>query len=99
MLSSSHPDSISSFPKRWYLFLTLSLISPYSSEGSASGLPSLFIHRVVSLSPPDHPPPVLPAPLSDPVFSPQLIGATGISYGVGLKHRFGVDVVGYIPAG
>uniref|UniRef100_G3TXZ0 Solute carrier family 26 member 6 n=1 Tax=Loxodonta africana TaxID=9785 RepID=G3TXZ0_LOXAF len=28
-----------------------------------------------------------------------LIGATGISYGVGLKHRFGVDVVGSIPAG
>uniref|UniRef100_G3UI30 Solute carrier family 26 member 6 n=1 Tax=Loxodonta africana TaxID=9785 RepID=G3UI30_LOXAF len=31
--------------------------------------------------------------------SSQLIGATGISYGVGLKHRFGVDVVGSIPAG
>ncbi|XP_029099194.1 solute carrier family 26 member 6 isoform X5 [Monodon monoceros] len=28
-----------------------------------------------------------------------LIGATGISYGVGLQHRFGVDVVGKIPAG
>ncbi|XP_054450692.1 solute carrier family 26 member 6 isoform X3 [Pteronotus mesoamericanus] len=28
-----------------------------------------------------------------------LIGATGISYGVGLKHRFGVDVVGNIPTG
>ncbi|XP_074168928.1 solute carrier family 26 member 6-like [Rhinolophus sinicus] len=53
-----------------------------------------------SIPPTDHPPPVLPAPpSSDPVFSPQLIGATGISYGVGLKHRFGVDVVGHIPAG
>ncbi|XP_077715071.1 solute carrier family 26 member 6 isoform X7 [Canis aureus] len=29
----------------------------------------------------------------------QLIGATAISYGVGLKHRFGVDIVGNIPAG
>ncbi|XP_062971388.1 solute carrier family 26 member 6 isoform X5 [Cynocephalus volans] len=29
----------------------------------------------------------------------QLIGATGISYGVGLKDRFKVDVVGNIPAG
>ncbi|XP_063517253.1 solute carrier family 26 member 6 isoform X12 [Pongo pygmaeus] len=29
----------------------------------------------------------------------QLIGATGISYGMGLKHRFEVDVVGNIPAG
>ncbi|ELK24998.1 Cadherin EGF LAG seven-pass G-type receptor 3 [Myotis davidii] len=28
-----------------------------------------------------------------------LIGATAISYGVGLQHRFGVDVVGSIPAG
>ncbi|XP_055238369.1 solute carrier family 26 member 6 isoform X9 [Gorilla gorilla gorilla] len=29
----------------------------------------------------------------------KLIGATGISYGMGLKHRFEVDVVGNIPAG
>jgi hypothetical protein len=29
----------------------------------------------------------------------QLIGATGISYGVNLKNRFGVEVVGNIPAG
>ncbi|XP_031519230.1 solute carrier family 26 member 6 isoform X10 [Papio anubis] len=29
----------------------------------------------------------------------QLIGATGISYGMGLKHIFGVDVVGNISAG
>ncbi|XP_032145637.1 solute carrier family 26 member 6 isoform X6 [Sapajus apella] len=29
----------------------------------------------------------------------KLIGATSISYGVGLKHRFEVDVVGNIPTG
>lgn len=38
-------------------------------------------------------------PTPDSALSPQLIGATGISYGVGLKHRFGVDVVGEIPTG
>ncbi|XP_053455064.1 solute carrier family 26 member 6 isoform X4 [Nycticebus coucang] len=36
---------------------------------------------------------------SGPLSLIYLIGATGISYGVGLKHRFGVDVVGNIPAG
>ncbi|KAK2499527.1 hypothetical protein MC885_016476 [Smutsia gigantea] len=42
-------------------------------------------------------PPVTPKVVSQ---SPLLlIGATGISYGVDLKHRFGVDVVGDIPAG
>ncbi|GAB5568043.1 solute carrier family 26 member 6 isoform X8 [Prionailurus iriomotensis] len=39
----------------------------------------------------------LPLPLPGELLT--LIGATGISYGVGLKHRFGVDVVGNIPAG
>ncbi|KAM5234301.1 solute carrier family 26 member 6 isoform 1-T1 [Hipposideros larvatus] len=39
----------------------------------------------------------LPLPLPGELL--MLIGATGISYGVGLKHRFGVDVVGHIPAG
>lgn len=39
----------------------------------------------------------LPLPLPGELFT--LIGATGISYGVGLKHQFGVDVVGHIPAG
>uniref|UniRef100_A0A671EHC9 Solute carrier family 26 member 6 n=1 Tax=Rhinolophus ferrumequinum TaxID=59479 RepID=A0A671EHC9_RHIFE len=39
----------------------------------------------------------LPLPLPGELFT--LIGATGISYGVGLKHRFGVDVVGHIPTG
>ncbi|XP_057343919.1 solute carrier family 26 member 6 isoform X5 [Manis pentadactyla] len=39
----------------------------------------------------------LPVPLPGELLT--LIGATGISYGVGLKHRFGVAVVGDIPAG
>ncbi|XP_045055677.2 solute carrier family 26 member 6 isoform X5 [Desmodus rotundus] len=39
----------------------------------------------------------LPLPLPGELLT--LIGATGISYGVGLKHRFGVDVVGNIPTG
>ncbi|XP_026894475.2 cadherin EGF LAG seven-pass G-type receptor 3 isoform X8 [Acinonyx jubatus] len=39
----------------------------------------------------------LPLPLPGELLT--LIGATGISYGVGLKRRFGVDVVGNIPAG
>ncbi|XP_059795561.1 solute carrier family 26 member 6 isoform X8 [Balaenoptera ricei] len=39
----------------------------------------------------------LPMPLPGELLT--LIGATGISYGVGLQHRFGVDVVGKIPAG
>ncbi|XP_073086666.1 solute carrier family 26 member 6 isoform X2 [Manis javanica] len=39
----------------------------------------------------------LPVPLPGELL--MLIGATGISYGVGLKHRFGVAVVGDIPAG
>ncbi|KAB1264006.1 Solute carrier family 26 member 6 [Camelus dromedarius] len=39
----------------------------------------------------------LPLPIPGELLT--LIGATGISYGVGLKHRFGVDVVGKIPAG
>ncbi|XP_070093800.1 solute carrier family 26 member 6 isoform X7 [Equus caballus] len=39
----------------------------------------------------------LPLPIPGELLT--LIGATGISYGVGLKHRFGVDVVGDIPAG
>ncbi|XP_015423755.1 PREDICTED: solute carrier family 26 member 6, partial [Myotis davidii] len=45
-----------------------------------------------------HPPQQCQPPLP-PTLSPQLIGATAISYGVGLQHRFGVDVVGSIPAG
>ncbi|XP_063466010.1 solute carrier family 26 member 6 isoform X16 [Symphalangus syndactylus] len=36
---------------------------------------------------------------SGPLSLIYLIGATGISYGMGLKHRFDVDVVGNIPAG
>uniref|UniRef100_G3TX27 Solute carrier family 26 member 6 n=1 Tax=Loxodonta africana TaxID=9785 RepID=G3TX27_LOXAF len=61
---------------------------------------SLLIHRVTYPFPLQHLPPLsLPCPSLDPALSPQLIGATGISYGVGLKHRFGVDVVGSIPAG
>ncbi|VTJ80720.1 Hypothetical predicted protein [Marmota monax] len=39
----------------------------------------------------------LPLPIPGELLT--LIGATGISYGVGLKKRFGVDVVGNIPAG
>ncbi|XP_032174883.1 solute carrier family 26 member 6 isoform X6 [Mustela erminea] len=39
----------------------------------------------------------LPMPIPGELLT--LIGATGISYGVGLKSRFGVDVVGDIPAG
>ncbi|XP_016058311.1 PREDICTED: solute carrier family 26 member 6 isoform X2 [Miniopterus natalensis] len=39
----------------------------------------------------------LPLPIPGELLT--LIGATGISYGVGLNHRFGVDVVGKIPAG
>ncbi|XP_014647228.1 PREDICTED: solute carrier family 26 member 6 isoform X2 [Ceratotherium simum simum] len=39
----------------------------------------------------------LPLPIPGELLT--LIGATGISYGVGLKRRFGVDVVGDIPAG
>ncbi|XP_036905689.1 solute carrier family 26 member 6-like isoform X2 [Sturnira hondurensis] len=39
----------------------------------------------------------LPLPLPGELLT--LIGATGISYGVGLKHRFGVDIVGNIPIG
>ncbi|MBZ3877347.1 Solute carrier family 26 member 6 [Sciurus carolinensis] len=39
----------------------------------------------------------LPLPIPGELLT--LIGATGISYGVGLKQRFGVDVVGNIPAG
>lgn len=39
----------------------------------------------------------LPMPIPGELLT--LIGATGISYGVGLKARFGVDVVGDIPAG
>ncbi|XP_045712519.1 solute carrier family 26 member 6-like isoform X2 [Phyllostomus hastatus] len=39
----------------------------------------------------------LPMPLPGELLT--LIGATGISYGVGLNHRFGVDVVGKIPTG
>lgn len=39
----------------------------------------------------------LPLPIPGELLT--LIGATGISYGVGLQHRFGVDVVGNIPAG
>ncbi|XP_006873719.1 PREDICTED: solute carrier family 26 member 6 [Chrysochloris asiatica] len=39
----------------------------------------------------------LPLPLPGELLT--LIGATGISYGVGLQEKFGVDVVGSIPAG
>ncbi|KAM9185618.1 solute carrier family 26 member 6 isoform 4-T4 [Dugong dugon] len=39
----------------------------------------------------------LPIPLPGELLT--LIGATGISYGVDLKQRFGVDVVGIIPTG
>ncbi|XP_041619547.1 cadherin EGF LAG seven-pass G-type receptor 3 isoform X4 [Vulpes lagopus] len=39
----------------------------------------------------------LPLPIPGELLT--LIGATAISYGVGLKHRFGVDIVGNIPAG
>uniref|UniRef100_A0A2K6FBN9 Solute carrier family 26 member 6 n=1 Tax=Propithecus coquereli TaxID=379532 RepID=A0A2K6FBN9_PROCO len=39
----------------------------------------------------------LPVPIPGELLT--LIGATGISYGVDLKHRFGVDVVGDIPPG
>ncbi|XP_062971385.1 solute carrier family 26 member 6 isoform X2 [Cynocephalus volans] len=39
----------------------------------------------------------LPLPIPGELLT--LIGATGISYGVGLKDRFKVDVVGNIPAG
>uniref|UniRef100_A0A8C5W0B8 Solute carrier family 26 member 6 n=1 Tax=Microcebus murinus TaxID=30608 RepID=A0A8C5W0B8_MICMU len=39
----------------------------------------------------------LPVPIPGELLT--LIGATGISYGVGLQHRFGVDVVGNIPPG
>ncbi|NP_001126336.1 solute carrier family 26 member 6 [Pongo abelii] len=39
----------------------------------------------------------LPIPIPGELLT--LIGATGISYGMGLKHRFEVDVVGNIPAG
>uniref|UniRef100_A0A8B9YFY7 Solute carrier family 26 member 6 n=1 Tax=Bos mutus grunniens TaxID=30521 RepID=A0A8B9YFY7_BOSMU len=39
----------------------------------------------------------LPMPLPGELLT--LIGATGISYGVGLKQAFGVDIVGKIPAG
>uniref|UniRef100_A0A8C7C324 Solute carrier family 26 member 6 n=1 Tax=Neovison vison TaxID=452646 RepID=A0A8C7C324_NEOVI len=39
----------------------------------------------------------LPMPIPGELLT--LIGATGISYGVGLKSKFGVDVVGDIPAG
>ncbi|XP_004368780.1 solute carrier family 26 member 6 [Trichechus manatus latirostris] len=39
----------------------------------------------------------LPLPLPGELLT--LIGATGISYGVDLKQRFGVDVVGVIPTG
>ncbi|XP_020018281.1 solute carrier family 26 member 6 isoform X2 [Castor canadensis] len=39
----------------------------------------------------------LPLPIPGELLT--LIGATGISYGVNLKNRFGVEVVGNIPAG
>uniref|UniRef100_A0AC11CIU8 Solute carrier family 26 member 6 n=1 Tax=Ovis aries TaxID=9940 RepID=A0AC11CIU8_SHEEP len=39
----------------------------------------------------------LPMPLPGELLT--LIGATGISYGVGLQQAFGVDIVGKIPAG
>ncbi|XP_043741819.1 solute carrier family 26 member 6 isoform X1 [Cervus elaphus] len=39
----------------------------------------------------------LPMPLPGELLT--LIGATGISYGVGLKQAFGVDIVGKIPSG
>ncbi|XP_037706321.1 solute carrier family 26 member 6 isoform X2 [Choloepus didactylus] len=39
----------------------------------------------------------LPLPLPGELLT--LIGATGISYGLSLKHRFGVEVVGNIPVG
>ncbi|KAM5291879.1 solute carrier family 26 member 6 [Ctenodactylus gundi] len=39
----------------------------------------------------------LPMPIPGELLT--LIGATGISYGVDLNHRFNVDVVGTIPAG
>lgn len=39
----------------------------------------------------------LPLPIPGELLT--LIGATAISYGVGLQQRFGVDVVGNIPAG
>ncbi|XP_070632831.1 solute carrier family 26 member 6 isoform X3 [Bos indicus] len=39
----------------------------------------------------------LPMPLPGELLT--LIGATGISYGVGLKQAFGVDIVGKIPTG
>ncbi|XP_062056795.1 solute carrier family 26 member 6 isoform X2 [Lepus europaeus] len=39
----------------------------------------------------------LPLPIPGELLT--LIGATAISYGVGLQRRFGVDVVGNIPAG
>lgn len=83
--------AISSF--QWRLSLTLSLTSPHSSEGVVLDLP---LHsQVVSLPLNSDASP----PCPDSVLSPQLIGATGISYSAGLKHRFGVDVVGPIPAG
>ncbi|XP_045386255.1 solute carrier family 26 member 6 isoform X2 [Lemur catta] len=41
--------------------------------------------------------PHLPVPIPGELLT--LIGATGISYGVDLQHRFGVDVVGDIPPG
>lgn len=42
----------------------------------------------------------LPGPPSpNSTLSPQLIGATGISYGAELRERFQVDVVGNITTG
>lgn len=38
-------------------------------------------------------------PCLTPVILPQIIVSTGISYGVNLKEKFGISVVGNIPSG
>lgn len=67
------------------LFLNLRVHFPFIPLNFASGLP---LHPKSGLSIP-----------SDSVLSPQLIGATGISYGFNLSGRFNVDTVGEIPTG
>ena len=90
-------DGVADSPWQHLPFLSLSLTSPNPSEVFASGL-SLYPQVISLVSPPLlHGGGASPCP--DCILSPQLIGATGISYGAGLKQAFGVDIVGKIPTG
>lgn len=89
-------------PHHW-LFTSLGSLSP-SSHGNVylSPYPQLLPQKKISVPHNGLPFPLMvlagpPSPNS--VLSPQLIGATGISFGANLNERFQIDVVGNITTG